>query len=267
MVGDRAADNPRRMIRRRAWSRVLVADPSLDAALVDALWDDPDAAVAGGAMIKDGDRCTLADVRSSGGGRYVLKRFNRHGLVHGLLHVLLRSRARWCWTNAGRVLALGLRTPKPMAMLETRIGPLRDRSLYVCEFIPGQLLLDVVRDEATPPDRIERLADEFAPLWHALGRARIGHRDMKATNFIVDANDRLWMIDLDAMRRYPPGPLLARRRRKDLARFMKNWRDRPQVAAAFRARIDTAGVREGEPSTAAGEHGEATPATVDRSRS
>ena len=76
-------------------------------------------------------------------------------------------------------------------------------------------------------------------MWQDLGALRLGHGDMKATNFIVDPAGKLWLIDLDGMRRYRTGPLLRAERRKDLARFMRNWQERPEVAAIFRARIGT----------------------------
>lgn len=215
----------------------MVAAP-LDAELVEQLWRDPDALVASGAMMKDGDRCTLVrlDVADHS---FVLKRYNRRGLLHTILHWPLRSRARWCWLNGRRVAESGLRSPRNCAMVETRFGPMRGRSFLLSEWVEGKTLLDRARDSATTPERLAKLADAFAVVWNALGRARLGHRDMKATNFIVDDADQIWLIDLDGMRRYPSLWLIARRRKKDFARFMKNWRDVPAAARAFRARIDT----------------------------
>jgi len=49
----------------------------------------------------------------------------------------------------------------------------------------------------------------------------------------VDAENRLWMIDLDSMRVHSNRLVLARRRRQDLERFMRNWKGHPAVAAVF----------------------------------
>jgi len=224
-------------LRRRTWRRVLLADRALEPELVDRLWNDADAVVDAGEVIKLGDRCTVVTIEHQNE-RYVLKRFNRRDPVHSVLHWPLRSRARWCWINARRLLAAGLNTPRPLACVEARFGPLRDRSFALSAFVEGETLIDVVCNDP-PDDRLNRLAEQFAHMWRELDRLRLGHRDMKATNFIVDKEDRLWMVDLDAMRRYPPGFLFARRRAKDLRRFMKNWRDQPEAAQVFRARIDT----------------------------
>ena len=223
---------------RRSWARRLIADSALDQALLERLWRDPNALVKSGEMMKDGDRCTLVRLTSAGR-RFVLKRYNRRGWVHTAAHWLLRSRARWCWLNAGRVRDANLLTPRNLAMLETRFGPLRDRSFLLHEYIEGQMLLDAAHDPTATAQRLDALAIEFARIWRSLGRARLGHRDMKATNFIVDQQDRIWLIDLDGMRVHRSKWLFARRRRKDLERFMRNWHDRPEAARAFRARIDT----------------------------
>ena len=100
-------------------------------------------------------------------------------------------------------------------------------------------LLDYVESGAAEPAVLEKLAEEFGRIWRGLGRLKARHHDMKATNFIVDAEHRLWLIDLDGMRTGLPGPLFRHARRADRERFMRNWRDWPEVADRFRARIDT----------------------------
>ena len=45
------------------------------------------------------------------------------------------------------------------------------------------------------------------------------------------------MIDLDGMRVYRSSPLFRRERRNDMATFLYNWQDHPQVATLFRTRI------------------------------
>ena len=69
------------------------------------------------------------------------------------------------------------------------------------------------------------------------GELRAGHDDMKAANFIVDADGHVWMIDLDGMRLGLPGPLFRRVRRLDHACFMRNWKENAVAAALFGARL------------------------------
>lgn len=226
---------------RTAWRRVLIADRSLPSEIVEAMWRDADALIRNGTMLKDGDRCTIVRLfadRFAGG--LVLKRYNLRGPLHTIGHFVLRSRAAWSWRNGHLLADAGLSTPRPLAMLEERFGPLRLRSFLLMGFVSGVPLLDVVRSGRLDSAQLSKIADQFAHVWRKLGELRLGHGDMKATNFIVDDDGRLWLIDLDGMRRQRFGPMLARERRRDLERFMRNWRDHPEAAAAFRARLDKA---------------------------
>jgi hypothetical protein len=222
---------------RRAWSLLARHEPALPDALVRLLVD-PERLLDDAHLLKDGDRCTVGRLDLEGG-PWVVKRFNRKGAAHTFTHFLLRSRAAWCWINGRRLLAAGLPTPSPVGYAERRRGPLRLESWLLTRFVEGRTLLDYATDDDVDPDALALVADRFAEIWRGLGDLRAGHDDMKATNFLVDGEQRVWMIDLDGMRVGLPGPLFARDRRSDYERFMRNWQDRPEAAALFRDRIDT----------------------------
>lgn len=226
---------------RHSMQRAMWHDPDLNAAVVDQLWSDPEGLLAaeGARMLKDGDRCTVVHV-NVGGQPAVMKRYNTKDRMHTALHWLLRSRAMWSWLNAHQLHAAGLNTARPLACVEDRrFGILRERSYLLTAFVPGKPLLELIASENPSEDRLRELARQFADLWQTLGQLRIGHGDMKATNFVIDRHDKLWLVDLDGMRSYRSHALFRRERRNDLARFMRNWQDRPEVAAIFRARIGT----------------------------
>lgn len=223
-------------IIRRTWRRVLMADRSLPAWVVEKLWRDSDALVRSGRMLKDGDRCTLVRLDTREG--FVLKRYNLRGPLHTAGHWFLRSRAALNWNHSRHLAESGLATPRVSAMLEERFGPLRMRSLVLMEFVPGVPLLEAVKKGQLDSAKLEQVADQFATVWRTLGEQRIGHGDMKASNFIVGEDGRLWLIDLDGMHVRRSTALLARERRQDYERFMRNWEDRPEVAAVFRTRLD-----------------------------
>lgn len=245
------------IIRRRTFRRRLVARADADESLLQSLMERADRLIEQGTVLKPGDRCTVARFCPPGGqgvakgnagdraGAWVIKRYNRKGLLHTITHLLARSRASWCWTNAGRVRGAGLRTPTPLAFVEERWGPLRGRSFLVVDHVPGVPLAEWVAAHAQDHRAVEAMADRFAEVWRALGKARLGHGDMKATNFLVDGAGELWLIDLDGMRLHPPGPTLARARKRDQARFLRNWKDQPEVQAIFRSRLDTSASRVG----------------------
>ncbi|MHC5024530.1 MAG: lipopolysaccharide kinase InaA family protein [Planctomycetota bacterium] len=226
---------------RRSLNRWLVRDPELDADMADELWSNADGLMASSETLKDkaGDRCTVV-LAARGGRQYVLKRYNLRGRWHTARHLPLRSRAKWCWMNGHRLRAAGLLTPRPLAVFEERCGPLTTRSFLVTEFIEGPTLMDEIRSRRASGPRLERFAEQFGRIWRTLGEHRIGHRDMKATNFIVDRDDQLWMVDLDGMRVHHLATSFARRRAKDRARFLRNWQSLPEVGAVFLAHVGTA---------------------------
>lgn len=225
----------------RSLRSVIWSDGRLGPETVAALRENPDVLLSGGEMLKDGDRCTVVKVMPPGATKtLVLKRYNAKGSLHTATHVMLRSRARWCWINGRKLLEAGLLTPRPLAFHEERYaGAFRLRSFLLSEFVPGISLRDVIEQDQADQEDLRSFAKQFAFIWQTLGQMRIGHGDMKATNFIVDSNKRLWMIDLDGMRVHRSRLLLRRERRNDLARFMRNWQALPEVAAIFRARIGT----------------------------
>lgn len=234
--------DPTGLITKRGWRGHLCADGECPADLREALWRDAEALLARGTSLKPGDRTTLVELDHPTGA-YVLKRANLKGVMHTIMHWPLRSRARWGWRNAHRLLRAGLHTPRPMALFEERFGPCRLRSYLLTRKIDAPTLAMVIRDPTLDEGRAEALATGFASLWERLGALRLGHGDMKATNFLIAPGDVIWLIDLDGMRRHPPGPTLGRVRQRDRARLLRNFDDpavNPKAARAFRARFGTA---------------------------
>lgn len=238
------------VMQRRSMTRVMWHVDELPAALADRLWSDPDEVLSRGHMLKDGDRCTVVRItsdsmsadtsRDSADGSCTLKRYNLKALLHTAIHMPLRSRARWSWLNGRRLIKAGLSTPMPLACIEERRhGVLHLRSYLLTTFVPGRSLLDAIQSGEVEATELASLAKQFSRIWQTLGQLRAGHGDMKATNFIVDLQGKLWLVDLDGLRIHRSGILLRRERRNDLVRFMRNWQDRPEVAAVFRARIGT----------------------------
>ncbi|MGE3296243.1 MAG: lipopolysaccharide kinase InaA family protein [Porticoccaceae bacterium] len=214
-------------IAERRWDRLVVrrrdyANPGLDALLTA-----PEAQLAAGDWLKDGNTASVLRV-AAGGAALVVKRYNIKHWRHGLGRAPRRSRAWISWQNANMLALLGIPTPQPLALLEHRFGPLRRTAYLIGAYSPGVPLQDWLRQprlrqpgDAAVPDWLDRaLRDILA----ALGTACISHGDLKASNFLVDDTDRrVQLIDLDAMRLHRCGRRFRRARRRDLARFLANW--------------------------------------------
>lgn len=227
---------------RRSRQRLLLATSDCPESGIEALWRDPDALVSSGGILKSGDRTTIVQLNLDGR-EVLLKRYNSKGPVHTLTHLMLRSRARWSWINGRRLLKKEFFTPAPLALVEERFGPLRLRSFLLTDFVTGIPLSEVVRDPNLTRSRSASLAREMSALWVMFERHRIGHGDMKATNFLVDDGDQIHLIDLDGMRWHPRGPTFHRAHERDRRRFLRNL-DGPDVnpaaRQAFRVHFGTA---------------------------
>src|SRR5690606_25659885 len=112
---------------RQSWRRFLVYDRKLDSVALQQFIADPDAAIAAGRLLKDGNSATVAEVSIDGRADSV-KRYNLKSLGHWLRRTLRPSRAWVSWRNAHLLQMLGIHTPRPCLLMEERFGNLRGRA-------------------------------------------------------------------------------------------------------------------------------------------
>ena len=62
--------------------------------------------------------------------------------------------------------------------------------------------------------------------------AKVTHGDMKATN-LMWVNERLFFIDLDGAKKHVSQQSWQHAHKKDVKRFLKNWRDQPDLLSLF----------------------------------
>lgn len=199
--------------------RMQVVMRSHLAALSDIL-ADPDSALTCAQLLKDGRSATVGLVQVEGK-RYVIKRYNIRNAAHALLRAPRPSRAWHAWIAGHRLRALGIATPEPVAVIESRLGPLRGRAWLITEHCPGTALRwHYDKDAPRAPDAIEAAA--FKALFHALERTRITHGDFKAHNLFWQGG-QIAMIDLDAMVQHRDRSAFHRAWEKDRARLLRNW--------------------------------------------
>lgn len=194
---------------------------------------DPDRWMESGVPLKRGNTATVARVEA-GGRQFVVKRYNIKGAGHAVSRCWRPSRAWHAWLEGHRLGFLGITTPRPLALIERRLGPLRGHAWLVTEYCPGENLAIRLAPhlDASPP------AAELAAvcnLFKQLTAACVSHGDLKATNLLWDG-DRLSLIDLDAMRQHKGADSFARAWRKDRARFLRNW----PAGSRLRATLETA---------------------------
>ena len=188
--------------------------------------NDPDAAMAGGRVLKNGNTATVALVESPVG-PLVIKRYNIKGFAHRLSRMLRKSRAWISWANAHRLEFLGISTVKPVALIEERLGPLRSRAYFISEYVEGPDAT-VLQERDDPSSDMASIVE----LLKSLSAAGVTHGDLKASNFLL-ARDGAVIIDLDSMREHQDPEEKRKAEMKDLERFLKNWESSPRMAQRF----------------------------------
>jgi len=207
------------------WSRFLTVLRS-EAVSLTSIINDPDGVFQPGKLLKDGGSSTVAlvenDYRS-----LVVKRYNIKDVGHWLTRFWRPSRAWHSWLAAHRLQFLEIPTPKPLAMMERRFGPLRHTAWLVTEYCPGPTLLNHLGEGTKPPD--STTATALLRVFNQLVSARISHGDCKATNFIW-RDGEIVLIDLDAMQVHWNERKWRSAWEKDRARFIRNWPDGSPLA-------------------------------------
>jgi tRNA A-37 threonylcarbamoyl transferase component Bud32 len=226
---------------RRTLRRLQVLDRRDDTPALRAWLAAPDAPFENlrADWLKRGNSASVVRVDIDGRPR-VIKRYNLKSFGHLLRRCWRPSRAWHSWRNAQRLMLWGLPTPRPVALLENRFGCLRARAWYLSEYVPGEPLGAALA--AADPGRRQVLLDRLCGLLRDLKRLNLSHGDLKATNLLVDQENNLMLLDLDALRRHRRRAAFERAFARDLARLRANWADQPVLLAELDQALTDAGL-------------------------
>ena len=216
-------------VAQKAWHRFMACDRTWYSPSMQHLLRDPDTYIKNGTILKDGNTATVAKVTIASQ-TLVVKRYNIKNRWHALRRCLQPSRAMVSWQNAHRLLFLGIRTPRPIAVIEERWGIFRRRAYFIMAYLPGETIDKIVHAKIDDSQAIESCFDHLATLIKQLAAAQISHGDFKATNFLVSSS-QLHLLDLDGMTAHRINGAFKRAFRKDLVRLRQNWPDRPTISS------------------------------------
>ncbi len=213
-------------------------DAALPADLVDQLWRDPQALLSSGQTLQHKPRCTVVKLTHPAG-EFLLKRHNWGGPIRTLKKSLRRPPAWQCWLDGCFLSDAGISTPRPRACVQRRAGPIGTTSHLLTDFIPGTTLYRQLRFTRLTEGTLRLLAEQVAAVWQQLNDLRVTHNDLKTENFQIDHQGRVWLIDLEKMRRHKSGDEIRQRQAIDLTRFFhpRNWRTNPAAAEVFRQHL------------------------------
>ena len=220
----------------KSWNDFMVCERNFYHGEMKKLLSDPDPIISSSKLLKDGISSTVA-LAEVDGKRIVIKRYNIKNFIHALKRCARNTRAWSSWRNAHRLESLGIPTPKPIAFLERRWGPFRSTSYYISEYIDGTDLYSLITSGRSKGINIKVLSIRFGEILKSLYDACMSHGDFKATNFMV-AGEKLYLIDIEGVRKHICRWSLRRALKRDCRRFVKNWKDIQKVAGIFQKQIN-----------------------------
>ena len=94
---------------------------------------------------------------------------------------------------------LQIPTPKPLAYVEQRKGPLLWQSYLITEYVKGQNLYHFLRDDNVIEEECSKAIRQLKELMDKLGKHRIAHGDLKHTNILITDTGPT-ITDLDGMK-------------------------------------------------------------------
>ncbi|MCS5707520.1 lipopolysaccharide kinase InaA family protein [Candidatus Berkiella cookevillensis] len=163
------------------------------------------------------------------GQQWVIKRANTKGILHCIRRAFLPSRAFKNWNNAKKLLSMGVDTMRPIALLEERWGIIRGRSYFISNYIEGVDALHFFACGAKPNHLWQSVAENICNMMKKLATHRVSHRDLNLSNILINAQQKPFLIDLDAMCQYKWHVFAKRAAKKERKRFMENWSEAPNV--------------------------------------
>ena len=222
-------------VRTRMAGRIAMSRRDQQGDALAHLLDDPDTFMQCGEILKDGLTSTVVRVRGDGYD-WVVKRYNIKGFCHAVRRGFRPTRASTSWRNAHRLKISGIATPRAVAMIEKRFGPLRSTGYYVCDFVDAANTKQVLLNPEVSDAEKQLLARKYVQLFGLFRQLRIHHGDCKAHNFLYK-NNQLWVLDLDAMRECSTAVVYERLFRTDRRRFLRNWETQPELQKWFDERL------------------------------
>jgi serine/threonine protein kinase len=230
--------NPALLQTRGSLRRWMTWDRNLPDDMVAALWDSPENLLGHGECLQTKSRTTVARVDVPPG-PYLLKFHHWAGFWKMLSKSRATSPNRLSFDLGLQLADRGVPTPRPLACVDVRLGPLNVCSYLLTDFVEGTSLYRRLRYDRPDSATIDDLARQVARIWQVLDDARLSHNDLKPENFMIDPSGRVWLIDLENARWHKDTVALRQCQAEDAKRILhaRSWQANPAAAEVFRQRL------------------------------
>lgn len=126
---------------------------------------------------------------------------------HRIKRFFRRTRANRSWQYSFLFNESGIRTPRPIAYKETRIGPLRGDSFFIYEWIEGINGEQYFINNKGNAEKIQKAIDAIVEITWKIKNLGLIHGDIRLKNMVF-SGDEIFLTDFDDTKKrkwYKPG--------------------------------------------------------------
>ncbi|MCK0153643.1 hypothetical protein MWU49_08015 [Alcanivorax sp. S6407] len=166
-------------------------------------------------VLKEGSR-----VRVHGNEHWIIKHYHSMGLKGRVRQKLLQSHGMISWKRGHSWDLLGIPTPRPALLVEFVAGERAGQSIIIFPRCDGQQLSVLMESDR---ERAKECADTVRQWLRHFHWAGLRHGDLKAQNILVNEQNAITFIDLDAANFTSLNRRADAWHQREVQRFEKNW--------------------------------------------
>lgn len=130
----------------------------------------------------------------------VIKIHNYKSIWHKIRRFFRRTRASRAWRYSLLFNEHGIRTPRPIAYKETKIGPLRGNSYFVYEWVEGINGEEYFINNKKNLEKMQKAINAIIEITRKIRELGLIHGDIWLKNIVFRGND-VFLIDFDDTRK------------------------------------------------------------------
>jgi len=219
--------NSTEIISKKSFSSFMLCRRSYYTPEMASFLKNPDTAFhdSGKTILKAGNSATVIRYHIDGND-LVIKRYNMKNRRHALRRAFKKTRADISWRGAHLLMQNRINSSTPIAIMEIRFGPFRNKAYFICEYVKGKNVIDYFQNSKT--EDIFKMAQSIIGVFLKFKSLMISHGDMKGTNMIIREGAPV-LIDFDSMARHKMKTRFLHAHEKDVNRFLKNWQTNSDI--------------------------------------
>ncbi len=176
------------------------------------------------------DTTTVGHVEVDGH-QIILKRYNHRNLMHGIKLQFRQSHAFRSFWYAYQLGKLGIKTIKPIAVIQRKKLCFKQEAFFVSEFIPGIKGCEYFKDESFEQEW-GIIAQDIKDLVQQLQHHRIYHGDFHFGNLVI-ADNKVYLLDFDRIKQEINARKFAILHQKDRYNFRRYLDNHPKARKLF----------------------------------